>query len=52
MKFITGVTSPVCRYNLLTMAQAFVSLDVLYPSCTGLGIGTGEAMKEVSIGFD
>jgi coenzyme F420-dependent glucose-6-phosphate dehydrogenase len=52
MKFITGITSPVYRYNPVIVAQAFASLDVLYPSCIGLEIGTREAMNEVSPGFD
>ena len=52
MKFITGVTAPVYRYNPAIIAQAFASLDVLYPGRIGLGIGTGEAMNEVSVGFD
>ncbi len=52
MKFITGVTSPVYRYNPAIIAQAFASLDVLYPGRISLGFGTGEAMNEVSVGFD
>jgi coenzyme F420-dependent glucose-6-phosphate dehydrogenase len=52
MKFITGVTAAVYRYNPGIIAQAFASLDVLYPGRIGLGIGTGEAMNEVSVGFD
>ena len=52
MKFVTGVTSPVYRYNPAIIAQAFASLDVLYPGRIGLGIGTGEAMNEVSVGLD
>lgn len=52
MKFITGVTSPVFRYNPAIIAQAFASLDVLYPGRISLGLGTGEAMNEVSVGFD
>jgi coenzyme F420-dependent glucose-6-phosphate dehydrogenase len=52
MKFITGVTAAVYRYNPAIIAQAFASLDVLYPGRIGLGIGTGEAMNEVSVGFD
>ena len=31
MKFITGVTAAVYRYNPAIIAQAFASLDVLYP---------------------
>jgi coenzyme F420-dependent glucose-6-phosphate dehydrogenase len=52
MQFITGVTAAVYRYNPAIIAQAFASLDVLYPSRIGLGIGTGEAMNEVPLGFD
>jgi coenzyme F420-dependent glucose-6-phosphate dehydrogenase len=52
MKFITGVTTDVYRYNPGVIAQAFASLDVLYPGRIGLGVGTGEAMNEVSLGFD
>ena len=52
MQFITGVTAAVYRYNPAIIAQAFASLDVLYPGRIGLGIGTGEAMNEVPLGFD
>ncbi len=51
MQFVTGVTSPVYRYNPAIIAQAFASLDELYPHRISLGIGTGEAMNEVSVGF-
>lgn len=52
MQFVTGVTSPVYRYNPAIIAQAFASLDILYPNRISLGIGTGEAMNEVSVGFE
>lgn len=52
MKFTTGVTAAVYRYNPGVIAQAFASLDVLYPGRIGLGIGTGEAMNEVPLGFN
>jgi coenzyme F420-dependent glucose-6-phosphate dehydrogenase len=52
MKFTTGVTAAVYRYNPGIIAQAFASLDVLYPGRIGLGIGTGEAMNEVPVGFE
>ncbi len=52
MKFLTGVTAAMYRYNPAIIAQSFASLDVLYPGRIGLGIGTGEAMNEVSVGFD
>src|ERR671918_616988 len=52
MKFVTGVTAPIYRYNPAIIAQAFASLDVLYPGRIGLGLGTGEAMNEVPLGYD
>ena len=52
MKLITGVTAGVFRYNPGIIAQAFASLDVLYPGRIGLGVGSGEAMNEVPLGFD
>ena len=52
MKFVTGVTATVYRYNPAIVAQAFASLDVLYNGRIGLGVGSGEAMNEVSAGFD
>jgi coenzyme F420-dependent glucose-6-phosphate dehydrogenase len=52
MEFVTGVTAAVYRYNPAIIAQAFASLNVLYPGRIGLGVGTGEAMNEVPVGFD
>jgi G6PDH family F420-dependent oxidoreductase len=52
IEFVTGVTAAVYRYNPAIIAQAFASLDVLYKGRIGLGVGTGEAMNEVPVGFD
>jgi coenzyme F420-dependent glucose-6-phosphate dehydrogenase len=52
MKFVTGVTAPIYRYHPAIIAQAFASLDVLYPGRISLGLGTGEAMNEVPLGND
>jgi coenzyme F420-dependent glucose-6-phosphate dehydrogenase len=52
IQFVTGVTAPVYRYHPAIIAQAFASLDVLYPGRIGLGLGSGEAMNEVPLGFD
>lgn len=52
MQFITGVTAPIYRYHPAIIAQAFASLDVLYPGRIGLGLGSGEAMNEAPLGFD
>lgn len=52
MQFITGVTAPIYRYHPAIIAQAFASLDILYPGRIGLGLGSGESMNEVPLGFD
>jgi coenzyme F420-dependent glucose-6-phosphate dehydrogenase len=52
MQFVTGVTAPIYRYHPAIIAQAFASLDVLYPDRIGLGLGSGEAMNEAPLGFD
>ncbi|MDQ3717845.1 MAG: TIGR03557 family F420-dependent LLM class oxidoreductase [Thermoproteota archaeon] len=52
MQFVTGVTAPVYRYHPAIIAQAFASLDVLYPGRIGLGVGSGESMNESPLGFD
>lgn len=52
MQFVTGVTAPIYRYHPAILAQAFASLDVLYPGRIGLGLGTGESMNESPLGFD
>jgi alkanesulfonate monooxygenase SsuD/methylene tetrahydromethanopterin reductase-like flavin-dependent oxidoreductase (luciferase family) len=36
---LTGITAAVYRYNPGIIAQAFASLDVLYPGRIGLGVG-------------
>jgi TAT-translocated FGD2 family F420-dependent dehydrogenase len=40
------VTCPTFRYNPSVVAQAFASLDALYPGRIFLGIGSGEAINE------
>ena len=52
MQFVTGVTAPIYRYHPAVIAQAFASLDVLFPGRIGLGLGTEEAMNEVPLGFN
>jgi coenzyme F420-dependent glucose-6-phosphate dehydrogenase len=52
MLFVTGVTAPIHRYHPAIIAQAFASLDILYPGRIGLGLGTGESMNETPLGFD
>jgi len=45
----TGVTTSIYRYHPAIIAQAFATLDELYPGRIYLGIGTGEAMNEVPV---
>jgi coenzyme F420-dependent glucose-6-phosphate dehydrogenase len=52
MHFVTGVTAPIYRYHPAIIAQAFASLNRLFPGRIGLGIGSGEALNEVPLGFD
>jgi alkanesulfonate monooxygenase SsuD/methylene tetrahydromethanopterin reductase-like flavin-dependent oxidoreductase (luciferase family) len=40
MQFITGITAPIYRYHPAIIAQAFASLDILYPRRIGLGFFT------------
>jgi coenzyme F420-dependent glucose-6-phosphate dehydrogenase len=47
----TGVTTCIYRYHPAIVAQAFATLDELYPGRIFLGIGTGEAMNELPLGL-
>jgi TAT-translocated FGD2 family F420-dependent dehydrogenase len=42
----TTVTCPTFRYNPAVVAEAFASLDRLYPGRIFLGVGSGEALNE------
>lgn len=46
----SAVTCPTLRYNPAVVAQAFATLDIIYPGRVFLGLGTGEAMNEVPVG--
>ena len=49
--FGTAVTPPILRYHPALIAQAFASLENLFPGRVFVGVGTGEAMNEVPLGF-
>ncbi|MFQ5908752.1 MAG: TIGR03557 family F420-dependent LLM class oxidoreductase [Thermoplasmata archaeon] len=51
MSIGTGVTAPIFRYHPAILAQDFASLDHLHPGRVAVGVGTGEAMNEVPLGF-
>jgi TAT-translocated FGD2 family F420-dependent dehydrogenase len=42
----THVTCPTLRYNPAVVAEAFTTLDRLYPGRIFLGVGSGEALNE------
>jgi coenzyme F420-dependent glucose-6-phosphate dehydrogenase len=48
----TGVTPPGPRYHPVLIAQAWATLEVMYPGRPYLGIGSGEALNEVPLGAE
>ncbi len=46
----TSVLTPTFRYHPAVVAQAFATLGVLNPGRLILGVGTGEALNEVTLG--
>ncbi len=48
----TGVTSTGARYHPALIAQAWATLERMYPGRPFLGIGSGEALNEVPVGDD
>jgi coenzyme F420-dependent glucose-6-phosphate dehydrogenase len=48
----TGVTPPMFHYHPVLVAQAFMTLEEMFPGRVYLGAGSGEALNEVPFGFD
>ncbi len=48
----TGVTPTAARYHPALIAQAWMTLERLFPGRTFLGIGSGESLNETPIGDD
>jgi coenzyme F420-dependent glucose-6-phosphate dehydrogenase len=48
----TAVTTPLFRYHPAIVAQAFATLDYLYPGRVSITVGTGHAMNETPLGFE
>ena len=48
----TGVTPVIHHYHPGLIAQAFMSLEQMYPGRVWLGVGSGEALNEVPLGLD
>src|SRR4051794_30689929 len=48
----TGVTASGARYHPALIAQAWMTLERLFPGRPFLGVGSGEALNEVPVGDD
>ena len=48
----TGVTPVIHHYHPGLIAQAFMTLEELYPGRVFLGVGSGEAVNETPLGLD
>ena len=48
----TGVTAPVFRHNPAVTAQAFMTIEAMFPGRCFLGIGSGESLNESPCGMD
>lgn len=48
----TSVLTPTFRYHPAVIAQAFATLGVMFPDRIILGVGTGEALNEVTLGLE
>ena len=48
----TGVTPVIHRYHPGVIAQAFMSLEELFPGRVWLGAGSGESLNETPLGLD
>jgi coenzyme F420-dependent glucose-6-phosphate dehydrogenase len=48
--FGTGVTTPGPRYHPVLVAQAWATLETMYPGRPFLGFGSGEALNEAPLG--
>lgn len=46
----TVVTAPILRYNPTIIAQAFATMEQMFPGRVFLGLGAGEAVNEVPAG--
>ena len=48
----TGVTPPLFHYHPVLVAQAFMTLEEMFPGRVYLGVGSGEALNEVPFGVE
>jgi len=52
VSFGTAVTPPGPRYHPVLIAQAWATMELMFPGRPYLGIGSGEALNEVPLGAD
>jgi coenzyme F420-dependent glucose-6-phosphate dehydrogenase len=52
VSFGTAVTPPGPRYHPVLIAQAWATMEVMYPGRPYLGVGSGEALNEVPLGAE
>ncbi len=51
IEFTTGVTTPLWRYHPAVVAQAAPTIDRLIGGRFSLGVGSGENLTEVPLGY-
>ena len=47
----TIVTAPIGRYHPAVVAQAFATMDAMFPNRIFIALGTGEAMNDTPLGY-
>ena len=52
VSFGTAVTPPGPRYHPVLIAQAWATMELMFPGRPYLGVGSGEALNEVPLGAD
>jgi coenzyme F420-dependent glucose-6-phosphate dehydrogenase len=51
VRFGTIVTAPIGRYHPAVIAQAFATMDAMFPGRIFIALGTGEAMNDSPLGY-
>jgi len=51
IRFGTIVTAPIGRYHPAVIAQAFATMDAMFPNRIFIALGTGEAMNDSPLGY-